>query len=158
MSSCNRQIKKCYNQFEQFKYIKIKIIFHFLPNLTGFKVFALPTREDKSTVPETQRKCHELSVFCTLCPLSPPNAMLGEGRGWGKCSCIYTWLFIWREWKSATWANLSEDLCSWLWVQDLTKPCNNCRGITLFCEHGSLGWGGGKGTKPQKSPIPPLIS
>ena len=71
------------------EHIKIKISFHFLPNLTGFKEFALPTMEDKSlwnTKVMPRIICVLQLKFALLrcCPLSSHNAMLREGRGWAS--------------------------------------------------------------------------
>jgi len=84
---------------------------------------------------------HELSAFfkrslkkhCypfqnSFQPLPPPPSpynvetlekcptLYGEGGGkrLSKCSWIHARLFVWRVWKSATSANLSQDFCPWL--------------------------------------------
>ena len=58
-------------------------------NCTGFKVLALPTMENKSPW-DTKVMPPIICVLqlkfekALLRPLSPPNVMLGEGRGWAS--------------------------------------------------------------------------
>ena len=54
------------------------------------------------------------------------NIVGGVGGGAEQVYWKHAWLFVWRVWKSATSANLSQDFCPWLSEFELENKMSLC--------------------------------